>query len=68
MKKPPLNFEPSNCVVNDDTHDWGGNVAVIGLTVNEKYIEIRKKPNQIRLLKQDTTTCPSELMSSDPYS
>jgi len=22
--KPTLNFEPSNCVINDDTHDWGG--------------------------------------------
>jgi len=22
--KPNLNFVPSNCVVNDDTHDWGG--------------------------------------------
>ena len=58
MEKTKSNFEPSNCVVNDDTHDWGGNVAVIGLTVTEKNIEIRKKPNQLHSLEQDTTTCP----------
>ena len=22
--KPNLNFPESNCVVHDDTHDWGG--------------------------------------------
>jgi len=22
--KPSLNFLPSNCVVHDDTHGWGG--------------------------------------------